>query len=94
MRDLGTLGGANSYAKGINDAGVVVGQSDTIDGPRGFVWAASMGMLDINLMLVNALGWSVEGGVSVSASGEILALARNPQGKYHALLLLPNTPYP
>jgi probable HAF family extracellular repeat protein len=37
--DLGTLGGANSVARDINDSGVVVGESTTADGTtRGFRW--------------------------------------------------------
>src|SRR5690606_31921104 len=94
MRDLGTLGGLNSYAKGINDAGVVVGQSDTAAGPRAFVWAESLGMQDVNPLVENAGGWLVEGGLSVNESGYILALARNARGRVHAVLLLPDQPYP
>jgi probable HAF family extracellular repeat protein len=39
FRDLGTLGGKSSDACGVNDSGVVVGDSDTIhDGRRAYVW--------------------------------------------------------
>lgn len=43
--------------------------------------------------LLAAIEQMVEGGVSVNASGEYLALARNGQGKDRALLL-PNEAYP
>lgn len=37
--DLGTLGGSNSEARGINDIGQVVGKADPIDGhPHAFLW--------------------------------------------------------
>ncbi len=49
MTDLGTLGGANSYATGINDSGQVVGYSElpgtTIT--HTFIWTANGGMVDI-----------------------------------------------
>src|SRR5690606_22342629 len=44
--NLGTLGANNSVATGINDSGVVIGQSQFIDmGPvRGFRWTETEGM--------------------------------------------------
>ena len=39
LQDLGTLGGANSYAKGVNAQVRVVGQADTASGAVGFVWS-------------------------------------------------------
>jgi probable HAF family extracellular repeat protein len=43
--DLGTLGGASSYAYDINEAGVVVGRAQTADGTfRGFRWTRADGL--------------------------------------------------
>jgi probable HAF family extracellular repeat protein len=43
--DLGTLGGASSYAYDVNDNGVVVGAAQTADGAfRGFRWTQSAGL--------------------------------------------------
>jgi probable HAF family extracellular repeat protein len=46
--DLGTLGGRQSFAEGINDRGVVVGMSLNAGGlPRAFRWTPQSGMQDI-----------------------------------------------
>ena len=48
LRDLGTLGGANSYGYNINDAGWVVGTSQTGDGSwHAFLYRDDVGMLDL-----------------------------------------------
>ena len=56
LTDLGTLGGLDSYAEGINDAGVVTGSTYTAQGTAGsaqhaFVWSATTGMRDLNSLI-------------------------------------------
>jgi probable HAF family extracellular repeat protein len=49
MRDLGTFeGGDYSEAFGVNDAGTVVGNSNTRQTMRGFVWNAQEGMRELS----------------------------------------------
>ena len=48
MQDLGTLGGRDSWANGINDRGQVVGESLTASHERhAFLWGAAAGMQDL-----------------------------------------------
>ena len=47
--DLGSLGGTQSEASAINDAGTIVGGSQTATGEfHGFVWNSRSGMRDLN----------------------------------------------
>ena len=47
--DLGTLGGVASFAWELNDAGDIVGWSQTTGGERhAFLWTSSSGMIDLN----------------------------------------------
>ena len=49
--DLGTLGGASSYANDVNSAGVVVGSADNAAGlRRAFRWTAEQGMQDLGTL--------------------------------------------
>jgi probable HAF family extracellular repeat protein len=53
MKDLGTLGGNNSIAYGINptssDGVQVVGVSDTVSGQHAFLWTQNGGMTDLGI---------------------------------------------
>lgn len=55
FQDIGTLGGAESYAFGINDAGTVVGVSLTAGGiSHAFSWTQAQGMVDLGVTLPGA----------------------------------------
>jgi probable HAF family extracellular repeat protein len=81
--DLGTLGGANSYAADISDANIVVGWSETAAGAvHAFRWTDGAGMVDLGTLpgdatsrAVAVLKGGTEGGtrilgVSTSASNQ------------------------
>src|SRR5438105_11648177 len=55
MKDLGTLGGTNSYALGVNDNGTVCGYSDIGGGStHAFIWTKSRGMVDIGATFLSS----------------------------------------
>ncbi len=58
--DLGTLGGASSYAAGINDGNTVVGWSETLAGAtHAFSWSAAKGMVDLGTLPGDAMSRAV-----------------------------------
>ncbi len=78
MVDLGTLDGGNeSYAYAISaDGSVVVGTSGSSSGDRAFLWASSLGMVDLNSFLlargVNLTGWTLKSARGISADGSAI----------------------
>lgn len=58
--DLGTLGGASSYAAGINNSNMVVGWSETSSGTtHAFRWTAADGMVDLGTLPGDAMSRAV-----------------------------------
>jgi uncharacterized membrane protein len=71
--DLGTPdGGYSSYAQDINDKGVAVGFTQTMDGDRALHWSAYGAITDLDAGPASARGINIKGtiiGVGGSGSG-------------------------
>ncbi len=82
--DLGTLGGGNSYANAINNAGQIVGTS----GGRAFLWQAGT-LLDLNDLLVDPnSGWVLQQAADINESGQIVGHGLH-NGQTRAFILTP-----
>jgi probable HAF family extracellular repeat protein len=84
LKDLGTLGGANSFARGVNNSGQVAGWSDVPGGAtHAFLSGPGGGPLqDLGTLLggSNSQGWAVNN------SGQVAGWSDVPGGFRHAFL--------
>ena len=73
ITDLGTLGGAESYALGINDSGQVVGNSfvSRYDQLYAFTWSASTGMVNLG-----SLGYPPSIAHAINNRGQVVGMAQ------------------
>jgi probable HAF family extracellular repeat protein len=75
MQDLGTLGGTNAFAYGINDSGAVVGYSLLSDNTTYHAFVSNSGgaMLDLNSVIPAAVqaNWILTGTFAINDSGQI-----------------------
>jgi probable HAF family extracellular repeat protein len=96
MADLGTLGGINSEAMGLNDLGQIVGYSETSSGnTHAFLWENGHGMQDLNNLIPAGSGWELLRALGINKDGQIVGAGkRDTDGDgvldaVHAFLLMP-----
>jgi probable HAF family extracellular repeat protein len=90
MHDLGTFGGDNSAAKGINDMGVGVGRAEvTFTQSHGFVYAGGV-KTDLNNLIDPGSSLTIYDAYAINNAGWITADAQDAQGHRHSLVLTPD----
>lgn len=83
MTDLGTLGGATSYAHAVNDRGQVVGTSETADGVmHAFLWEDGH-MTDLGALTNPA---DASAALDINNRGQIVGSVRSPDGPSQAVM--------
>ncbi|HMP75315.1 MAG TPA: Ig-like domain-containing protein [Kiritimatiellia bacterium] len=77
VRDLGTLGGANSRAYAVNEQGWVVGEAETREGHlRAFLWTPESGMQDLG-----ACGGEISRAYAINERGHVAGEAEDAEGR-------------
>lgn len=80
MNDLGTLGGQEAMAFGVNDAGQVVGRDGTpVAGWRASLWENGV-MYDLHDLTPSASGWSLQGAEEINGAGQIAGYGASGSG--------------
>lgn len=89
LKDLGTFAGKTSttWGFGINDAGVVVGQSTFADTYHAFVYNGTK-IKDLNNLIPKSKGWVLIEANGINNAGQIVGFGMH-NGQEHAFLLTP-----
>lgn len=75
MQSIGSLGGKEyAEALGLNDAGQVVGASQTSLGARAFLWTKAGGMQDLNSLIPPTRDVLLAQALHINNNGQILAV--------------------
>src|ERR1039458_6801494 len=92
LKDLGTFAGSTStvWGFGINDSGVVVGQSSFQGTYHAFVYSGGK-IKDLNVMIPAGSAWVLIDAESINATGQIVGMGTH-NGQEHAYLLTRATP--
>ncbi|MGD0519249.1 MAG: PEP-CTERM sorting domain-containing protein [Thermoguttaceae bacterium] len=90
ITDLGTLGGTDSHALGINASGQVVGYAYTTGNAayHAFLYSGST-MIDLNTLIDPLSGWTLSDAQAINNAGQIVGWGFNGSGYGHAFLLTP-----
>jgi probable HAF family extracellular repeat protein len=89
LTDLGTFAGSTStvWGFGINDSGVVVGQSTFSGTYHAFVYSGGK-IKDLNKLIPSGSGWVLIEADGINAVGQIVGMGMH-KGQEHAYLLTP-----
>ncbi len=89
LKDLGTFAGSTStvWGFGINDSGIVVGQSTFQGTYHAFVYSSGK-IKDLNGMIPAGSGWVLIDAEGINATGQIVGMGTH-NGQEHAYLLTP-----
>jgi probable HAF family extracellular repeat protein len=84
--DLQTLGGLNSRAFGINDSGLVVGQSQISDGTYHAFISQNGPMIDLNSLITENAGVTLNAACVVNNKGQIAGICTTAGGQQQVFL--------
>jgi hypothetical protein len=90
LQDLGTIQpGSNTTAVSVNNADIVVGDSNLAGHSAPWIWSATTGMQDLNSLISPDSGWVLATASSVDQDGNIVG-AGSINGAIHGFMLTPD----
>jgi probable HAF family extracellular repeat protein len=90
---LNTLDGTSGLPFGINNLDQVVGESYTARGAiHGFLTMPGGTAYDLNSLIPQGTGYTILAGIHINDQGQIVAMAKGPDGLDRFLYLTPNEP--